>query len=78
MTELTVRTTETELPGGRVLRVSRVENPGDAGETVVVERLPGSAGARSLMEPADGDRLTLDADALLELLDLLREIEGEP
>lgn len=74
MPELTVHTEETELPGGRVLRVSRVERPRGSGESIVVERLVDSSAARSLMEPSDGDRLTLDADALSDLMELLEEV----
>lgn len=71
MEELTVRTEETGSAGGRILRASHVQRPRDSGATVVLERLPGSAGARSLLEPSTGERLTVDADALPELLDLL-------
>lgn len=77
MTELSIRTESTELPGGRLLRVSAVERPKGDGRTIVVERLPGSAGARSLMEPANGDRLTLDADELPMLVEMLEAVEGE-
>lgn len=74
MKELAVRMEDVELPGGRVLRVSRVENPRDAGETIVLEKLVGSSAARSLMEPSDDGRLTLSADALPELVELLGEL----
>lgn len=75
MTELT-RTEEVEIEGGRVLRVSRVQRPRGDGEAVVVEKLVGSSAARSLMEPSDGDRLTLDAAALPDLMELLEELGG--
>lgn len=78
MTELKIRTESTELAGGRLLRVSAVVGPKGESRTVVVERLPGSAGARSLIEPSTGDRLTLDADELPTLLELLEEVsDGE-
>lgn len=74
MTELSIRTESTELAGGRLLRVSSVEQPKGDGRTIVVERLPGSAGARSLMEPSNGDRLTIDSSELPTLMELLREV----
>lgn len=76
VTELTVRTEELELPGGRVLRVSSVENPRGDGRTVVMEKLVGSSAARNLMGPSDGDRLTLAAEVVPELMELLEAVEG--
>lgn len=77
MEELQVRTSETELPSGQVLRVSRVENPRDAGETVVIEKLVGSHAARSLMEPSNGARLVVSANEVPELMELLEELETD-
>lgn len=77
MTELTVHTESTELPSGQVLRVSRVENPRDTGETVVLEKLVGSQAARSLMEPASGARLVLRASELPELVEMLESLNPE-
>lgn len=76
MTELSIHTASTELAGGRVLRVSRVDKPRGDGETVVLEKLTGSYAARSLLEPSNGDRLTLDADELDTLQELLAEVGG--
>lgn len=75
VTELTVRTEERESPSGELLRVSDVERPG-GGRSVVIERLPGSLGGRSLLEPGTGERLVLGADALPDLMELLEEVEG--
>lgn len=76
VTELQVTTEEVELAGGRVLRVSRVENP-RGGETVVVEKLVGAYAARSLMEPSSGSRLAISADDVAELRRLLEEVAAE-
>lgn len=78
MEDLQIRTSETELPGGRLLRVSSVESPRREGRSVVLERLPGSAGARSIMEPNPGERLVVSADVVGELVELLEEVsDGE-
>lgn len=75
VTELQVTTEQVELDGGRVLRVSRVENL-RGGETVVVEKLVGSYAARSLMEPSNGSRIVVSADDVPELRELLDEVTG--
>lgn len=76
MPELTVRTEEVELPGGRILRVSSVEDPHTDGRRLVLERLVGSTAARSLVEPADGDRLVITEEAVSDLLRLVEEVTG--
>lgn len=75
VTELQVTTEQIELDGGRVLRVSRVENP-RGGETVVLEKLTGAYAARSLIEPSNGSRLVVSAGDLPELRRLLKEVTG--
>lgn len=77
VTELDVRTATTELSGGRVLRVSSVARPREDGREIVIERLVGSASARNIMAPSDGDRLTIDAGELPELRALLDEVAGD-
>lgn len=71
--ELTMRTDEVDLPSGEVLRVSDVERP-RGGRCVVMERMPGSHRARSLLEPGTGERLVVSAAVLPKLIELLEEV----
>lgn len=74
MNKLDLRTSEVDLPSGEVLRVSDVERP-RGGRCVVLERMPGSSGARSLLEPGTGERLVVSADVVPKLIELLEEVE---
>lgn len=76
MPELSVRTERLELDGGQVLRVSLVDRPQGRGRDLVLERLPGSAGARSLMEPSTGDRLVVSDEIADDLVELVREVRA--
>lgn len=72
VTELAVRTEERSLPSGEILRCCEVERP-RGGRNIVLELRP-KHGGRSLLEPATGERLVVDGDALPELLELLEGV----
>lgn len=71
--ERDVQTVETELAGGQILRVSSVSRR-RGGRTLVLEKLPGSVTARSLVDPPDGPRLVLDMRDAPHLRELLDEV----
>lgn len=74
--QMTAHVHEEELDGGQMLRVASIERPHGA-DAVIVERGPRSDGPFALLDPGNGERVTLTRDAASHLRRMLGKVGGD-
>lgn len=77
MADLTLRTAQRPLPGGRILRLGVYSDTEDRPRLAVLAIGFGNGGIADIADPRQEDRLVLPSAALDRLPELLAELEGE-